>query len=193
METLIFTKQKFSAIRITAAFLSFAVLVAAPLGFALAEFNPSQLISDSQFADTKTFGGAAGVQQFLALKGSILANTDPIFLLKLKEPQAALLKNGLSDPEPNLGRLRTAAELIWDASTAVGMNPQVIIVTLQKEQTLITRQFPSDASLQTALIMLWVLIARTLAAATRFLPVFITSFLEIMMPKVTITLAQPLL
>jgi len=117
----------------------------------LADFNPSKLIEDRQFTDTQTFGGAAGVQQFLALKGSVLANTDPGFLLKLKEPQDPSLKKALDDPEPSLGRLRTAAELIWDASTSKGLNPQVMIVTLQKEQSLITGTFSSDNAVQRAL------------------------------------------
>lgn len=101
-------------------------------------FNPNKLIEDNIFADIQTFGGAEGVQKFLESRNSVLANTNPSFLVMLKEPDASLLKQGLEDPNPNLGRLRTAAELIWDASRQSGLNPQVIIVTLQKEQGLIT-------------------------------------------------------
>ncbi len=101
-------------------------------------FNPNKLIDDKVFSDTQTFGGAEGVQKFLAAKNSVLANTSPDFLAKLKEPQSAELKQGLADPRPNLGRLRTAAELIWDASVQSGLNPQVILVTLNKEQGLVT-------------------------------------------------------
>src|SRR5258708_2096235 len=89
-------------------------------------FNPNKLIEDKVFADTQTFGGAAGVQKFLETKNSVLANTDPIFLARLKEPNIVDLKTNLGDPEPNLGRLRTAAELIWDASLQSGLNSQVI-------------------------------------------------------------------
>ncbi|PIR96125.1 MAG: hypothetical protein COT92_02880 [Candidatus Doudnabacteria bacterium CG10_big_fil_rev_8_21_14_0_10_42_18] len=101
-------------------------------------FNSGKLIEDSVFADTQTFGGAEGIQKFLEVKGSILARTDANFLIMLKEPAIAILKEGLEDPRPNLGRLRTAAELIWDASLQSGLNPQVILVKLQKEQSLIT-------------------------------------------------------
>jgi hypothetical protein len=104
----------------------------------MGEFNPSKLIEDKVFSDTKTFGGAEGVQKFLQAKNSVLANTNPEFLVKLKEPQATDLKNQLGDPNPSLGRLRTAAELIWDAGVQAGINPQVILVTLNKEQGLIT-------------------------------------------------------
>jgi hypothetical protein len=107
-------------------------------------FNPNLLITDAAFADAGTFGSAAAIQTFLEQHGSVLANTSPDFVLKLREPDTAT-KIALEDPNPSLGRLRTAAELIYDASAKTGLNPQVILVTLQKEQTLITGNF-SDAS-----------------------------------------------
>jgi hypothetical protein len=79
-------------------------------------FNPGLLIPDDAFSDVGTFGSAAGVQKFLELKGSVLANTTPDFLVKLKEPDS-LTKVGLEDPEPSLSRLRSAAELIYDAGS----------------------------------------------------------------------------
>lgn len=135
--------------------LSVAALLIIPLSL-LAQtvdpvFDAGKLIDDKVFSDTQTFGGAAGIQKFLESKQSVLAGSAPDFLVKLKEPAALLLKQGLDDPEPNLGRLRTAAELIWDASLYSGLNPQVILVTLNKEQGLIGNQFRSEADLQTAL------------------------------------------
>ncbi len=120
-----------------------ASVVLNPL-LALADFNPNKLIDDKVFTDTATFGSAAGIQQFLQSKQSILANTDTNFLLMLREPQDSAVKTGLEDPQPNLGRLRTAAELIWDSSVKTGLNPQAILVTLQKEQSLITATFDSS-------------------------------------------------
>jgi hypothetical protein len=133
-----------------------ALVIIASLPFsALAQadpnFNPNKLIDDKIFADIQTFGGPQGVQKFLEIKGSPLANTNSDFLVKLKEPEITMLKQSLEDPEPSLGRLRTAAELIWDASVQSGLNPQVIIVTLNKEQGLISGQFNSDSELQRAL------------------------------------------
>ncbi len=101
-------------------------------------FTPNKLIEDKVFSDVQTFGGADGIQKFLVAKNSVLANTSQDFIAKLKEPQSVALKQSLDDPNPNLGRLRTAAELIWDASRQSGLNPQVILVTLNKEQGLIT-------------------------------------------------------
>lgn len=107
-------------------------------------FNPNKLIEDSVFADTQTFGGSDGVQKFLESKNSILANTSLEFIQKLREPSITMLKEALGDPRPNLGRLRTAAELIWDSSQSAGINPQVILVKLQKEQGLITNHTSSS-------------------------------------------------
>lgn len=53
-------------------------------------FNPSKLIEDKVFIDTQTFGGAEGVQRFLEIKNSVLSNTSPEFLVKLKEPIATI-------------------------------------------------------------------------------------------------------
>lgn len=115
-------------------------------------FDPNKLIDDKVFADTQTFGGAEGIQKFLQSKNSVLANTSPEFLTKLKEPTVTMLKTALEDPHPSLPRLRTAAELIWDVAQSSGMNPQVVLVTLQKEQGLVTtRQNDDPARLQRAL------------------------------------------
>ncbi|MDR3642258.1 MAG: hypothetical protein P4L74_01350 [Candidatus Doudnabacteria bacterium] len=114
-------------------------------------FNPNQLISDTAFSDTQTFGGAAGIQKFLEIKGSVLANTDPSFLPNLKEPNAILLKQALDDPESSLPRLRTAAELIWDAAQSTGLNPQVILATMEKEEGLVDQKYGSAAAQQTAI------------------------------------------
>ena len=116
-----------------------------------ADFNPNELIPDTSFNDTQTFANAAGIQQFLTNNNSILANTTNTFLLMLKEPSDPKLKTALNDPEPNLSQLRTAAQLIWDISQETGINPQVVLVTLQKEQGLITSTYTTSASEQKAL------------------------------------------
>lgn len=146
-------KQKLFTILISLTLFLFAFApVWAQVGSIDPAFNPNSLIPDAVFSDTQTFGGSQGIQQFLESKGSVLANTDPAFLVQLKEPQINFLKQGLEDPEPSLPNLRTAAELIWDASVQSGLNPQVILVTLNKEQGLITSsQSLTGDVLQTAL------------------------------------------
>lgn len=101
-------------------------------------FDPNKLIDDKVFSDTRTFGGPEGIQKFLESKNSILANTSAEFIAKLKEPTSKAHKELMEDPRPGLSKPRTAAELIWDASQSSGLNPQVILVKLNKEQSLIT-------------------------------------------------------
>lgn len=113
-------------------------------------FNPDRLIDDSDFSNKNSMDANA-IQKFLEGKNSILANTSSNFIAKLKEPTDAELKKNLDDPKPNSNG-RTAAELIWAASQASGINPQVTLVTLQKEQSLITgRQGATDDQIQRAL------------------------------------------
>jgi hypothetical protein len=131
--------------------LPWSVLAQSATQTPISAFNPNDLISDTAFSDTQTFGGPDGIQKFLQAKGSVLASTSVEFLTMLKEPNITLLKQALDDPEPNLGHLRTAAELIWDASQSTGLNPQVILVTMEKEESLIDGTFDSQSDLQTAL------------------------------------------
>lgn len=127
----------------TKIFVAILILTFPIAAFGQQAFDPNMLISDERFSDIATLGGVEGIQSFLARQGSILADTSSDFLIKLREPGDTSLKSRLPDPRPNLGRLRTAAELIYDASTSTGLNPQVILVTLQKEQTLINGNFGS--------------------------------------------------
>jgi hypothetical protein len=139
----------------TLKFISAVMLISIPLLVAAQTvdpgFNANNLISDAAFSDTQTFGGAAGIQKFLQIKGSVLANTDPSFLVELKEPNITMLKQSLDDPEPNLSYLRTAAQLIWDASQSTGLNPQVILVTMEKEEGLVDQQYKTPNAAQTAI------------------------------------------
>lgn len=116
-------------------------------------FTPDNLISDRDFKNVNAMSGVSAVQRFLEEKNSILANTSNAFLMQLKEPVAnTALKTALEDPGANSTTPRTAAQLIWDASQHSGVNPQVILVTLQKEQSLITgRQNSTPEQLQRAL------------------------------------------
>lgn len=141
----------FSAVAVLA-----STFLITPISYAqesvLPGFTPNRLIEDAVFSDKTALGNSEGVQKFLESKQSVLANTSADFLARLKEPTNSTLKVTLDDPRPNLDRLRTAAELIWDASQSSGINPQVIIVTLQKEQGLITaRKNATPEQLQTPL------------------------------------------
>lgn len=115
-------------------------------------FDPNRLIDDRVFTDTSTFSSASKIQSFLEDKGSPLANTDPSFVALLKEPTSTLMKQTLEDPNPDSSKPRTAAQIIFDAAKSSGLNPQVILVTLNKEQSLITgRQNSTPEQMQRAL------------------------------------------
>lgn len=105
------------------------------------DFNSSQLIGDGTFVNTDAMS-VSEVQDFLNRKGGFLKDFS---------------ENG-----------RSAAQIIVDAAHGVGdasgtvsgiaittatgtVNPQVILVTLQKEQSLITMTDRSDAALRTAM------------------------------------------
>ncbi len=143
-------KQKFTklALFLVASAVALAPVVSPSNALAQAsidpEFNPNELISDTQFSNKNAFSSAGEIQKFLESKGSVLANTSADFLPLLKESQSTSLKQTLEDPNPNAGKLRSAAELIWDVSQSSGINPQVILVTLNKEQGLITGNFSSE-------------------------------------------------
>ncbi len=115
-------------------------------------FNPDKIIDDKIFSD-KNAMSAADIQKFLEDKKSVLANTSNSFLMQLKEPvDNQNTKQILEDPHAASNTPRTAAQLIYDASNSAGLNPQVLLVSLNKEQSLITgRQTATPEQLQRAL------------------------------------------
>ncbi len=105
---------------------------AAPGKIFASDFNPNELISDSRFTDVSTMNEAA-IQQFLSSKQGHLAD---------------YTENG-----------KTATRIIWEAANgvtssgfdesdslakSVRINPQVLLVTLQKEQSLIEGTFSGN-------------------------------------------------
>jgi hypothetical protein len=115
-------------------------------------FNPNKLIDDKVFSNEDTMS-ASDIQKFLESKNSVLANTSNSFVSLLREPiNNKTLKETLEDPKASSTSSRSAAELIYDAAQSSGINPQVILVTLNKEQSLITgRQTATPEQLQRAL------------------------------------------
>lgn len=172
--------------------LFFSLLINSPVVLAQesvsSDFNPSNLIDDSKFSNTSSFSSAAQIQSFLQDKGSILANTSPNFVALLKEPASTLLKQTLEDPNPNASKNRTAAELIYDAAQSSGLNPQVILVTLNKEQSLITgRQNASGDELQRALDFSLGLVVQIVSRVEVFTKVFIFNYLVGLIQKTIVT------
>jgi hypothetical protein len=92
-------------------------------------FNSDFILSDEEMTDVDTMT-IADVQAFLISRGSGLAH------LRLTDYQ---------------GIIRPASEIIWNAAQESRINPQVILTTLQKEQSLISNPTPSERALQRAM------------------------------------------
>lgn len=95
---------------------------------AQADFNPQYIISDSEMFDYKGWT-ISDIQNFLEARGSYLAHYQT---------------------EDLNGNLRTAAGIIYDSSQTNQVNPKYLLVTLQKEQSLITDDSPAQKQLDWA-------------------------------------------
>lgn len=95
-------------------------------------FNPGRIIDDSVMNDYGTMS-PGNIQFFFNIKGSSCTNG-----------QAPCLKNF------NEGG-RSAAQIIYDAAQEFQINPQVLIVTLQKEVGLVTANQPANWRYRTAM------------------------------------------
>jgi len=92
-------------------------------------YDPNTLISESQFSASGSMDTAA-IQSFLSAQGSYLKS------------YSAKDHNGV---------VKSAAQMISDASGAWGVSPKVILVVLQKEQSLINGSKPSQRALDWAM------------------------------------------
>ena len=103
----------------------------------LSGFDPGMIITDALFYDSGTMS-AAQVQSFLATKG---ANCSPAAgntcIKDYRQPTISRAADSFCSAYTGSSS-ETAAQIIAKVSAACGINPQVLIVTLQKEQGLIT-------------------------------------------------------
>ncbi|MEK7184237.1 MAG: hypothetical protein AAB701_01820, partial [Patescibacteria group bacterium] len=137
MNTVYISVVRFGVVVVLAA----ASLLIAPATASAASFNQSNLIEDADFTNVNSMN-VSDVQQFLQAKGSFLATFS---------------ENG-----------RSAAQIIVDAAHGFGdasgtingisvnsstgtVSPGVILVTLQKEQSLLTMTTQNNAALTTAM------------------------------------------
>lgn len=107
----------------------------------LVGFNPGSIISDAVFFDTRTMS-ADGIQSFFASKVPVC--TAGYTCLKDKYDTTRKIA---ADPMCNAyagGTSERASLIVYKVAVACGINPQVLIVTLQKEQSLVTHTAPTD-------------------------------------------------
>ncbi len=116
-------KTKFTAI-----FSILGIIFSPILTFAQADFDPHFIISDQELQDNQSWT-RSDVQAFLDEKGSYLRN--------FKAEDAS-------------GTIKMAADIIYDVAQEYKINPKFLVVTLQKEQSLITDDSPSQKQLDWA-------------------------------------------
>lgn len=115
---------------------------AAPPGSA---FDPGLIITDSVFFDFGTMN-VEQIQEFLDSRVSeCRADPDGPECLKdyTMDTQATQATEGRCEAIPARSDA-TAAQMIHDVANACGINPEVLIVTLQKEQGLVTSSKPTS-------------------------------------------------
>ena len=124
----------------------------------LANFDPGYIISDYQMGNYNSMS-EADIQRFLSSKVS--CDKDQSFYNYLTSHYSGYswhFANGhiVCLPEERFGNSETigsgetAAHIIWQAAQDYRINPQVLIVLLQKEQGLITDKYPNTRQYRSA-------------------------------------------
>ena len=115
----------------------------------LSEFDPGNIVSDQVFFDTGAMS-AAQVQTFLDVKGTRCTAGS----LCLRAYHSGTFSKAATQlcPGGYEGRAsESAASIIWKVAQACRVNPQVLLVTLQKEQGLVTATSPSARKYEIAM------------------------------------------
>jgi uncharacterized protein with LGFP repeats len=113
----------------------------------LGQFDPGDIISDAVFWDSSTMT-EADIQAFLNVKG-VNCQTSNVWCIKNLRQDTYTR----SSPQPSTAgcagdyigaRSESAATILYKVSRACGINPAVLIVTLQKEAGAITAKSPTE-------------------------------------------------
>jgi uncharacterized protein with LGFP repeats len=116
---------------------------------AVAGFNPGNIMSDEVFFAKDTMD-VAGIQAFL--NGKVSNCQAGYTCLKDYAQETQTRSADLMCRSTYQGSARqTAAEIIYYVAQACGINPQVLLTTLQKEQSLITHTSPSELRFRIAM------------------------------------------
>ena len=114
------------------------------------DFTPGRLISDQVFFDSSSMT-AAQIQTFLAQRGAACTSGTVKCIKDFKETTTTRAA------EPGLcatyagAASESAAAIIYKVANACGVNPRVLLVTLEKEQGLITTKSPTAGKYRIAM------------------------------------------
>ena len=122
------------------------------------QFNPGRIIDDVVFFSSNTMS-ANDIQNFLNSKVPVCdtwhssgdpANQPPFTCLKdyRQDTPSRAAESGLCNTYN--GGNKSSAQIIYDVAQSCGINPQVLLVLLQKEQLLITDTWPWNIQYQSA-------------------------------------------
>jgi hypothetical protein len=125
-----------------------ATLVLITKQTAHADYQGGRLIDDNIFLNARAMSSVQGVQNFLVARGGGLANRS--FLLNCYAGDSPERQWYTAVGAP-CDQTVPASTIIYFAAQVYGINPQVILATLQKEQGLITAQNPTDWQLNQAM------------------------------------------
>lgn len=134
-----------------------------------ADFNPERIIDDAVFTNKNSMT-VSEIQAFLNAKvpdcdvngtqssgrwnaganrnytraewGASKGYPAPYTCLKDYRENTGTFANNGANPSTSVPGGKSSAQIIWDAAQAYRINPQVLLVTLQKEQSLITDDWP---------------------------------------------------
>ena len=113
---------------------------------AVTDFEPGYIISDSVMYDSTTMSADA-VQAFFNAKGASCSPASGNTCLKdYRETTPARPADALCTGAYPGAASETSAQIVANVAVACGINPQVLIVTLQKEQGLVTASAGKSAS-----------------------------------------------
>lgn len=112
------------------------------------EFQPGNIISDTVFFDPGTMT-VSQVQAFLNTKGAACTAGSPACLKDIRVTTSAKAADAYCAGYVG-GRSETAAQLIVGVANSCGINPKVLLVLLEKEQSLVTRTRPTWRSYEAA-------------------------------------------
>ncbi|MEU2347451.1 hypothetical protein [Modestobacter sp. NPDC049651] len=111
----------------------------------LRQFDPGQIVTDTVFYDSSTMT-AGDIQLFLDAKGKNCKSNCLRNRVETTYDRAADSRCGAVQ-----GGTDSAAWIIYKVARACGINPQVLLVTLQKEVGLVTGTAPTDKSYSRAM------------------------------------------
>ncbi len=115
---------------------------------AVTNFNPGHIIDDNIFTNSASLS-AAQIQVFLNdmvgtcyAPGAKSSNPPNGSCINQYVENTTTLQNNFSNPNASIPGGISAAQIIYDAAQQYSINPEVLLVTMQKEQGLVTDNWP---------------------------------------------------